>query len=555
MSHRHTLDLSLYLVTSSDLLPSNTTLAKHVEAAIKGGVSIVQLREKNLDTGAFIRLAKEVHGVTKKHSVPLLINDRVDVALAVGCEGVHVGQSDLDYATARVLLGPSAYIGISATNVTEAVKALDDISDVYADPGTTYLGLGPVYATATKPDHKTPIGPEGIREILQSLSTHKLSGARASRPLPDTQFVAIGGINRENLYNVLYMSEPTLEFKEQQKKSVCPRILKLGGVAVVSAIMASPTPQIVARELCNQINTASTPAAADPILSEEHISQSTFDIIKSIPIHMPLIHHITNSVVKGFSANVTLAVGASPIMSENPMEMKDLAAITSGFVLNMGTSLPEFELVATKGITENNRKGNPIVFDPVGAGATKWRRELSHKLVEVGYFDVIKGNRGEILTIAGAENIVMRGVDDASVDGAMQSHDLARVVRDLALRENNIIVMTGKSDIVSNGMSTYIIHNGHPWQAKVTGTGCSLGSVLAAALSVIPKIGPVVRSIDRKLSAVISGMLLYNIAAERAAKRAQGPASWKVAFLDCLSQMVETGFLPEEAKIEKLNLV
>ena len=129
--------------------------------------------------------------------------------------------------------------------------------------------------------------------------------------------------------------------------------------------------------------------------------------------------------------------------------------------------------------------------------------------------------------------------------------------------------MTGKSDIISNGMSTYVIHNGHPWQARVTGvrpymhknqcdnlttnmlkTGCSLGSVLAAALSVTPRIG-FAHSIDMKLSAVISGMLLYNIAAEWAAKIAQGPASWKVAFLDCLARIVETGFLPGEARIEK----
>lgn len=94
-SSRPPLDLSLYLVTSSDLLSSDTTLAKHVEAAIKGGVSVVQLREKKLDTGPFVRLAKELHAVTQKYGVPLLINDRVDVALAVGCEGVHIGQDDL----------------------------------------------------------------------------------------------------------------------------------------------------------------------------------------------------------------------------------------------------------------------------------------------------------------------------------------------------------------------------------------------------------------------------------------------------------------------------
>jgi len=86
-------------------------------------------------------------------------------------------------------------------------------------------------------------------------------------------------------------------------------------------------------------------------------------------------------------------------------------------------------------------------------------------------------------------------------------------------------------------------------------TGCSLGSVLAAALAVARKTSPVAHSTDTKLSAVISGVLLYNIAAERAAKRAQGPASWKVAFLDCLAEMVKTGFLLEEARIEKLNLM
>lgn len=92
---RPPLDLSLYLVKSSDLLPPNTTLAEHVEASIKGGVSIIQLREKKLDTGPFVKLAKEIYAVTQKYGVSLLINDRVDVALAVGCEGVHIGQDDL----------------------------------------------------------------------------------------------------------------------------------------------------------------------------------------------------------------------------------------------------------------------------------------------------------------------------------------------------------------------------------------------------------------------------------------------------------------------------
>lgn len=342
--------------------------------------------------------------------------------------------TEVDYAIARTLLGPSAYIGISASNTGEATRALNAISDVYADPGTTYLGLGPVYSTATKPDHKPPLAPEGIRDMLQSLSAHKLPGARSNRPFPDTKYVAIGGINRENLYDVLYKGHPTPEFKEMQEKSDSPHILQLAGVAVVSAIMVSPTPEITSRELRSQINTAFTPEKVRTVLCEDPISQSTFDFIKAIPMHTPLIHHITNGVVKDFSANVTLAIGASPIMSENPMELKDLAAIVSGFVLNMGTSTPDFELIAGKAIMENNRQGNPVVFDPVGAGATKWRRELSQRLIKAGYFDVIKGNKGEILTVAGVEDIVMRGVDSVATDDIMPVKELAKVVRDLAAR-------------------------------------------------------------------------------------------------------------------------
>ncbi|KAF8472046.1 Hydroxyethylthiazole kinase family-domain-containing protein [Kalaharituber pfeilii] len=541
------LDLTLYLVTSSDLLPSNTTLAKHVEAAIKGGVSIVQLREKEAPTREFVKLGREVHAVTKKYKVPLLINDRVDVAVAVGCEGVHLGQDDMDYKTARKLLGPSTYIGISANNTSEALKALQDISEANSPPNSTYLGLGPVFATPTKPDHNPPLGTEGIRDILQTLTKEKLA-----RPLnfPDTKFVAIGGINKRNVHDVLYKGQPSSDFKQAS----APELLELSGVAVVSAIMASPTPELAASDLRQQITLAFNPHSIKPIPVPEITSQQSYDIIKSIPKLAPLIHHITNAVVKDISANITLAIGASPIMSDNSLELTDLAAINSALVVNMGTCVPEFEIIAEKAIIENNKHGNPIVFDPVGAGATEWRRNLSKKLLRKGYLDVVKGNRGEILTIAG-EDVVMRGVDSGSWGERIGLKELAKVVRDLARREENVVLMTGQTDIISNGIHTFLLQNGHPIQSKVTGIGCALSSVIAATLSVARRTTPGVKlSSDAKLSAIIAAVTMYNVAAERAAKRAKGPGSWRVAFLDMLEEVVSCGVGSEEVKVEKVGL-
>jgi len=135
-------DLSLYLVTdSTKAILGDRDLFQVVEDAIRGGVTIVQYRDKEADTGLLIANGKKLHAITQQYSVPLLINDRVDVALAVGADGVHLGQDDMDLKTARKLMGHSAIIGISANSVQEARDAVEE--------GADYLGIGAMFATPT----------------------------------------------------------------------------------------------------------------------------------------------------------------------------------------------------------------------------------------------------------------------------------------------------------------------------------------------------------------------------------------------------------------------
>ncbi|WP_294184490.1 thiamine phosphate synthase [uncultured Clostridium sp.] len=173
------INYSLYLVTDRNLL-KNTNLPKAVEEAILGGVTLVQLREKSASTREFYKLALEVKKVTSHYKVPLIINDRLDIAQAVDADGVHLGQSDMPLTMARKILGKGKIIGISAGTVEEAVEAEKN--------GADYLGIGSVFFTKTKKDIDTPIGIEGLRKIYSSVN------------IPA---VAIGGIDEHNFRDVL----------------------------------------------------------------------------------------------------------------------------------------------------------------------------------------------------------------------------------------------------------------------------------------------------------------------------------------------------------------
>ncbi|KAK7544634.1 Hydroxyethylthiazole kinase family-domain-containing protein [Phyllosticta citribraziliensis] len=491
-------DYSVYLVTdNTPAILRSRDLVAIVKAAVEGGVTIVQLRDKTSDTGDLIRIAKQLHEVTKARNVPLLINDRVDVALAAGVEGVHIGQDDIDLASARRLLGPDAIIGVTANSIQEAVTA--------AEGGADYLGLGTVFSTSTKENTKSIVGTAGLREMLSALSTCAA---------PSVSTVCIGGINASNTQRVLYQSAAPSK--------------QLDGVAVVSAIIGADDPFKAAQELKRLVETPPAFAVEQktPVGLEKPdvIRMEIPPVLKALADLTPLCHNMTNMVVQNFAANVALCIGASPIMSNNGSEAPDLARLAGALVVNMGTVTDEGLKNYLSALRAYNSVGGPVVFDPVGAGATTQRRTAVRTLLAGGYFDLIKGNENEIRTVAGtAGDIQQRGVDSGA--SAMGLRERAALVRDLARRERNLVLMTGATDVLSDGELTLAIGNGHEYLGAITGSGCTLGTTVAAFL---------VAGKEQKIVAALAGVLLFEIAAERAAKRedVRGPGTFVPAFLD-----------------------
>lgn len=201
---KHGIDYSLYLCTDRRLMTSPTIEAS-AESALRGGTTVIQLREKDCSSREFYELGLRVKKITDAYHAPLIINDRVDIALAVGAAGVHVGQGDLPCKVVREIVGPDMIVGVSAATLEEAVRAEQD--------GADYLGVGAMYATATKTDTR----PVSMEELLK---------IRAAVKIP---IVVIGGINKQTI--------PAFRGKG------------IDGAAVVSAIVAQPDPEAAAREL------------------------------------------------------------------------------------------------------------------------------------------------------------------------------------------------------------------------------------------------------------------------------------------------------------------
>ncbi|UKZ77763.1 hypothetical protein TrVFT333_005489 [Trichoderma virens FT-333] len=470
-------DYGVYLVTdSTPAILGNKDLTSVVEKALQGGVTIVQYRDKTSDREAAVKTARALHEVTRRFGVPLLVNDRVDVAVEVGCEGVHIGQDDMAYEEARKLLGPDKIIGVTASSLEEALKA--------CEAGADYLGLGTVYATQTKKDTKSIIGTAGIRSILLGLSS-------AGHSIPT---VCIGGINGSNATSVLAES------------SAAPA-KSLDGIAVVSAIVAAEDPAAAARDLLGKVVAGRVP-----------------DVIKAVAAATPLSHNMTNLVVQNFAANVALAVGASPIMANYAEEAADLAKLGGALVINMGTVTPEGLKNHIQALQAYNAAGGPVVLDPVGAGATSIRRNAVKTLLSSGKFTVIKGNEREIQTVYGA-SVTQRGVDSSSSLTIPQRASLAKSV---ARSTGAVVVLTGKTDVVSDGVRTLRVDNGHEFLGRVTGTGCTLGTTISAMEAAFR---------SDPLIAAVAGMVLFEIASERAAVRddVRGPGTFVPAFIDELS--------------------
>jgi len=261
----------------------------------------------------------------------------------------------------------------------------------------------------SKSNTKDIIGTAGTKEILGAIAK---DGGKV-------RTVSIGGINTSTVQRVLYQSSDS-------KKS-------LDGVAVVSAIMAAKNPKKAAEEILNFIKTP-PPFAAELLTGAEKkgdprsLIELVPAIIKAIADKNPLSHNMTNLVVQNFAANVALAVGVSPIMSNYGEEANDLCKLGGALVINMGTVTAEGLQNYVQALQAYNREGAPVVFDPVGGGATAVRRSAVKTLLAAGYFDVIKGNEGEIRTVLGSV-IQQKGVDSGA--NTLNHPEKAKMVRDL----------------------------------------------------------------------------------------------------------------------------
>lgn len=199
------IDYTLYLVTDSQLAQGRS-LVEEVIKAVKGGVTVVQLREKKLNSRAFYQLGMTLKKELSSLNIPLIINDRLDIALAVEADGLHIGQEDVPLKAARSILGGEKIIGFSAGNINEAVRGQRE--------GADYLGLGPIFPTATKEDAASPTGCQLIADVKR---------------LCNLPLVAIGGINADNLNSI--------------------KVGGADGAAVVSALMGASDIETAARKM------------------------------------------------------------------------------------------------------------------------------------------------------------------------------------------------------------------------------------------------------------------------------------------------------------------
>lgn len=235
----------------------------------------------------------------------------------------------------------------------------------------------------------------------------------------------------------------------------------------------------------------------------------------------PLVHHITNYVTVNDCANITICAGGAPVMADAREEAGEMAGFAGALVLNIGTLNPGIiESMILAGKVANERK-IPVILDPVGAGATRLRTESTRRLLDELRVSIIKGNAGEIGVLAGAEAKV-RGVDSAGISG-----DPVTITRTFAREMGSTVVMSGATDIISDGKQVLLVENGHPLMGGISGTGCMASSVT----------GVIAAAENNRVAAAATALAAFGIAGERAAAAGRGPGSFKPALFDAMAAL------------------
>ncbi|EFC49686.1 thiamine-phosphate pyrophosphorylase [Naegleria gruberi] len=426
------------------------SLEETVEQSIEGGSSIIQYREKRypqqLTTRQMLEQAKSLQKICRRHGVPFLIDDRVDLAVAIDADGVHVGQKDLPPQYVRKLIGNSKILGLTVGTFDQVDEALSH--NVRAD----YLGTNAIFPTLTKKDAGQAVGLDGLKELVSYVRHTTRNGKHVG-------LVAIGGIGKENISQVMECG--------------------VDGVAVVSSVVGAESALQASRELRSTINYYQMNQSNDKARVREEMVQALLDIKKT----RPLIHNLTNNVVTTQTANSLLAIGASPVMSQYHEEISDMVGIASGVLINIGT-LDEYSIKAMHLAAKRaNELGKPVILDPVGYGATKAREATVLELLLNHKITILKGNYGEIGRIHGNAGFAkLKGVDSESNSSNLPEMD--KVVSELAQKFGCVVCMTGPVDVISDGSDIIHVYHNEPNLQHLTGVGCMTGAIQAAFASV-----------------------------------------------------------------------
>lgn len=267
--------------------------------------------------------------------------------------------------------------------------------------------------------------------------------------------------------------------------------------------------------------TSPTFSVDHPATDEQAVVAAVVEIAELVRTRTPLVQCITNFVSMDIAANVLNAVGASPAMVHDARESGEFAAISSALCVNIGTPSPSWAEGMQAAATAAHATGTPWVLDPVAVGATAYRRELVAELL-THEPAVIRGNASEIIALATSVS-AGRGVDSEA--GSDEALDAAR---QLATSSGAVVVVSGVTDLVTDGSRVVRVHGGDPRMPLVTALGCSASALVGATLGVAG---------DRPLEAAVTAMALLAVAGERAGAEARGPASLRVALVDELAAL------------------
>lgn len=260
-------------------------------------------------------------------------------------------------------------------------------------------------------------------------------------------------------------------------------------------------------------------------------SHVTSAIAAAVREQSPLVQYLTNYVSMDIAANVLNAVGASPAMVHDPHEAGEFARIASAVGINIGTPSPSWVEGMTAAAEAAQDTGTPWVLDPVAVGATSYRRSIVKDLIKYRP-TVVRGNASEILAIATSE------AGGRGVDSEVASLDALLGARTLAEELSSVVVVTGRQDVITDGVRTAVVHGGHAFMPMVTALGCSATALVAACCAVT----------DDPFDGSVAAMAMFAVAGQRAGREAAGPGSFRARFLDELATLDPSWF--DAARVE-----